>query len=99
MFGIHDAPLPASTFARKSGDAGSVGSVESIAALKIESVSTNMPLAAVADGTRTESWDTEKFRLAVAVAEAGYVLLLLIAILLLLMYFLKKRRRQAKEQN
>ena len=92
-------PQPASTVARKSSDGGAVRSVESIAAPKIEPMSTNAPLATVADEARTESWDTENFRFAVAVAEAGYFLLLLIAILLLLMYFLKKRRRQPKEQN
>jgi len=90
---------PAWTVLRKSGDVGPVRSAESIAAPKIESVSTNMPLATVPDETRIESWDTEGFRSAVAVAEAGYFLLLLIAILLLLMYFLKKRRRQAQGQN
>jgi len=56
-------------------------------------------LATVADEAKTESWDTESFRFAVAVAETGYFLLLLIAILLLLMYFLKRRRRQARERN
>ena len=90
---------PASTVARKSGEGGVVQSVESIAAQKIEPISTNMPLATIADEARTESWDTESFRFAVAVAEAGYFLLLLIAILLLLMYFLKKRRRQSQGQN
>jgi hypothetical protein len=89
---------PGSTALRKSGDGGEVRFVESIVAARIEPVSTNAPLATVADETRTESWDTEGFRFAVAVVEAGYFLLLLIAILLLLMYFLKKRRRQAEEQ-
>jgi prepilin-type processing-associated H-X9-DG protein len=90
---------PAPTVLRKSGDGGVVRSVESIAAPKIEPVSTNAPLVTVADETRTESWDTEGFRFAVAVAEAGYFLLLLIAILLLLMYFLKKRRQQNQGQD
>jgi prepilin-type N-terminal cleavage/methylation domain-containing protein/prepilin-type processing-associated H-X9-DG protein len=90
---------PASTVVRKAGEGGGVRSVESIAAPKIEPVSTNAPMATVADEARTESWDTEGFRFAAAVAEAGYFLLLLIAILLLLMYFLKKRRQQSQEQD
>jgi prepilin-type N-terminal cleavage/methylation domain-containing protein/prepilin-type processing-associated H-X9-DG protein len=92
-------PQSGSTMLRKSGDGGTVRSVEAIGAARIEPVSTNATLAAVPDGTRTESWDTESFRFAVAVAEAGYFLLLLIAILLLLMYFLKQRRRHAPEQS
>ena len=92
-------PQPASTVARKSGDGGAVRSVESIAAPKIEPMSTNAPLATVADVARTESWDTENFRFAVAVAEAGYFLLLLIAILLLLMYFLRRRRIQTRQSE
>ena len=66
---------------------------------EIEIISTNAPLATVPDETRTEAWDTENFRFAVAVAKAGYFLLLLIAILLLLMYFLRKRRRQSQGQD
>jgi len=89
----------ASAGLRKTDGSGAARSVDSGAAAKIESVSTNEPLTAVADETRTESWDTEGFRFAVAVAEAGYFLLLLIANLLLLMYFLKRRRRQAQDQN
>jgi len=90
---------PASMLVRKAGDGGAVASAESVASPKIEVASTNAPIATVPDETRTESWDTENFRFAVAVAEAGYFLLLLIAILLLVMYFLKRRRRQAQEQD
>jgi prepilin-type N-terminal cleavage/methylation domain-containing protein/prepilin-type processing-associated H-X9-DG protein len=90
---------PASMGVRKAGDGGAVASAESVASPKIEIISTNPPQATVPHETRTESWDTEKFRFAVAVAEAGYFLLLLIAILLLLMYFLKRRRRQAQGQD
>ena len=89
----------ASAVLRKSGDRGAVRSVESLAAPKTEPVSTNAPLATVADEARTESWDTENFRSIVAVAKAGYLLLLLLAILLLLMYFLRKRRRQRQGQD
>ena len=90
---------PPSMVGRKAGDGGAVASAESVASPKIEIVSTNAPLATVPDETRTESWDTENFRFAVAVAEAGYFLLLLIAILLLVTYFLKRRRREAREEN
>ena len=66
-------------------------------ASKLKSISTNAPVAAVAD--EVDSWDTENFRFVLAAAEAGYFLLLLIAILLLLLYFLKKRRQQAQKQG
>jgi hypothetical protein len=54
---------PPSTFARKCGDGGATRSVESTAASKAESTSATAPVAAVADEARTESWDTENFRL------------------------------------
>ena len=64
-----------------------------------QSASTNAQTTQAAFDGQTESWDTERFRFAVAIAEAGYFLLLLLAVLLLLWYFLKKRRRQAEDRN
>src|SRR6185369_2911555 len=90
---------PASMVVRKGSDGRAVASAEPIASPKIEVAATNAPITTVPDETRTESWDTESFRFAVAVAEAGYFLLLLIAILLLLMYSLKRRRRRAQAQD
>ena len=86
-----ERPRPVARPAPKSADRVSVRSVEKTVASGPESISTNAPVAAVAD--EVDSWDTENFRFVLAVAEAGYFLLLLIAILLLLLYFLKKRRQ------
>ena len=92
-----ERPRPVARPAPKSADRVSVRSVEKTVASGPESISTNAPVAAVAD--EVDSWDTENFRFVLAVAEAGYFLLLLIAILLLLLYFLKKRRQQAQNQD
>ena len=94
-----ERPQTASRAAPISADHVSVQSAEITVASRPESISTNAPVAAVPDEVRTDSWDTENFRFALAVAEAGYFLLLLIAILLLLLYFLKKRRQQAQNQD
>src|SRR6266496_2674690 len=48
----------ASAVVRKSDGGGAVRAVDSGGAAKIESVSTNEPLTAVPDETRTESWET-----------------------------------------
>jgi hypothetical protein len=62
-----------------------------------ETAVTNATVLARAEDAQVEEWDTENFRMVMAVAEASYFLLLLLAILLLLMYFLRKRRRRVEQ--
>ncbi|PYM10673.1 MAG: hypothetical protein DME18_15770 [Verrucomicrobia bacterium] len=87
---------PASTVAPKPVEGVSARSLATNVASRSESASTNAPGAAVADEVQTDAWDTENFRFALAVVEAGYFLLLLVAILLLLLYCLKKRHQPSQ---
>jgi prepilin-type N-terminal cleavage/methylation domain-containing protein/prepilin-type processing-associated H-X9-DG protein len=91
------APQSTSKITPESHDRSGVRPGKAIAATRPQSSVTNAPPAPAPVEPQSEAWDTENFRLAVAVAQVGYALLLLIAILLLLMYFLEKRRRQAHE--
>ena len=94
-------PMPRSTTvtARNSRDAASMRPGGLTTPAESRSRTVDRPAATGAVGLPAEPWDTESFRVELAVAKAGYFVLLLLAILLLLLYFLRKRGKRPAENS